>query len=203
MWQPPRNAILVGVDGSRAALGAVRWAARDATLRNAPLALVHVIDAPMPGWFQVTALAEFSEWQDRRAREFVELAIKAAEESAGEGGRAQIEGQVVYSATVPTLVDLSKTVELVVVGHRGHGGVPARGLLGSVSSALVYHAHCPVAVIRDGEEPARNAARRPYWWASTGHRLRSWRPPSHSTRRRGEASVWSPCTPGWICKWPT
>lgn len=161
MWQPPRNAVLVGVDGSKAALGAVRWAARDAALRNAPLALVHVVDAPMPGWFQVTALAEFSEWQDRRAREFVELAVRVAEESAGEGGPGHIEGEVVYSATVPTLVDLSKEVELVVVGHRGHGGVSARGVLGSVSSALVYHAHCPVAVIRDGQEPARNAARAP------------------------------------------
>ena len=59
----------------------------------------------------------------------------------------QIDSKVFNSATVPTLVGLSTEVEMVVVGYRGHGGVLVRSFLGSVSSALVYHAHCPVAVI--------------------------------------------------------
>jgi nucleotide-binding universal stress UspA family protein len=61
----------------------------------------------------------------------------------------QIDGKVFNSATVPTLVGLSAEVEMVVVGYQGHGGVLARSFLGSVSSALVYHGHCPVAVIHD------------------------------------------------------
>ena len=55
-----------------------------------------------------------------------------------------------YSATVPTLVDLSKGAEMIVVGSRGHGALGS--LLGSVSAGLVQHAHCPVAVIHD-EDP--------------------------------------------------
>ncbi|KLO29256.1 hypothetical protein AWC17_04230 [Mycobacterium nebraskense] len=161
MWQPPRSAILVGVDGSAAALAAVRWAARDAALRNAPLALVHVIDAPVPGWFEVTALADFREWQAKRAGKFIKSAIKVAEASTGERGPVQIESQVLYSATVPTLIALSKEVEMVVVGHRGHGGVFVRSSLGSVSSGLVYHAHCPVAVIRNEKASVGNSARAP------------------------------------------
>ena len=152
MWQPPRRAILVGVDGSAAALAAVRWAAHDAALRNVPLTLVHVVNTPVPGWSQVPAPAGFRQWQEKRAREFIKSAIKVAEEGTGERGPVQIDSKVFYSATVPTLVGLSKEAEMVVVGYRGHGGVLVRNFLGSVSSGLVYHAHCPVAVIHD-EEP--------------------------------------------------
>jgi nucleotide-binding universal stress UspA family protein len=161
MWQPPHGAILVGVDGSAAALGAVRWAARDAALRNVPLTLVHVVDAPLPEWFEVAALAGSGQWQEQRARDFIESAIKIAEESTGECSPVQIDCKVFNSATVPTLVGLSTEVEMVVVGYRGHGGVLARSFLGSVSSALVYHAHCPVAVIHDDEAMVDNVARAP------------------------------------------
>jgi nucleotide-binding universal stress UspA family protein len=161
MLQQRRRGILVGVDGSAAALDAVRWAAHDAALRNVPLTLVHVVNAPVPGWPQVPAPAGFRQSQEERAREFIESAIKVAEESTGERGPVQIDSKVFHSATVPTLVDLSKEVEMVVVGYRGHGGVLVRTFLGSVSSGLVYHAHCPVAVIHDGEPLVANVARAP------------------------------------------
>ena len=151
MLQSARRGILVGVDGSAAALAAVRWAAHDAALRHAPLTLVHVVNAPVPGWSRVPAPAGFRQWQEERARECITSAIKVAEESIGERGPVQIDSEVFYSATVPTLVGLSKEVEMVVVGYRGYGGVLVRNFLGSVSSALAYHAHCPVAVIHDDE----------------------------------------------------
>jgi nucleotide-binding universal stress UspA family protein len=161
MLQPPRRGILVGVDGSAAALGAVRWAAHDAALRNRPLTLAHVVNAPVQGWSRVPAPAGLKKWQEKRAREFIKSAIKVAEESTGERGPVQIDSKVLYAATVPTLVGLSKEVEMVVVGYRGHGGVLVRNFLGSVSSGLVYHAHCPVAVIHDEEPMVANVARAP------------------------------------------
>ena len=161
MLQPQRRAILVGVDGSKAALRAVRWAAHDAALRNVPLTLVHVVNDPIKEWSQVPAPAGLRQWQEKRAREFITSAIKVAEESTGERGPVQIDSKVFYSATVPTLVDLSKEAEMVVVGYRGHGGTVVRNFLGSVSSGLVYHAHCPVAVIHDEEPLVTNVARAP------------------------------------------
>jgi nucleotide-binding universal stress UspA family protein len=123
--------------------------------------VVHVVNAPVPGWSQVPAPAGFRQWQEKRAREFIKSAIKVAEESTGERGPVQIDSKVFYSATVPTLVGLSKEAEMVVVGYRGHGGVLVRNFLGSVSSGLVYHAHCPVAVIHDEEPLVANVARAP------------------------------------------
>jgi nucleotide-binding universal stress UspA family protein len=161
MWQPPRGAIVVGVDGSAAALGAVRWAARDAALRNVPLTLVHVVDAPLPEWLEVAALAGFRRWHKPLARDFIESAIKVAEQSAADCGPVEISSKVFHSSTVPTLLGISADVQMVVVGYWGHGGALAHNLMGSVSSALVYHAHCPVAVIHDDEAMIGNVARAP------------------------------------------
>ena len=126
-----------------------------------PLTLVHVVNAPVPGWPPVPAPTGFRQWQQERARGFIESATEVAEASIGERGRVQIDSKVIHSATVPTLVDLSRVAEMVVVGYRGHGGVLVRNFLGSVSSGLVYHAHCPVAVIHDDEPLIANVARAP------------------------------------------
>jgi nucleotide-binding universal stress UspA family protein len=48
----------------------------------------------------------------------------------------------------PVLIDASRNASLVIVGRRGHGSfVP-----GSVSSACVSHAHCPVLVVHAPEK---------------------------------------------------
>jgi nucleotide-binding universal stress UspA family protein len=161
MLQPKRRGILVGVDGSAGALAAVRWAAHDAALRKAPLTLVHVVNAPAAGWPQLPAPAGFRQRQENRASEFITSAVQVAQESTRERGPVQIDTKVFYSATIPTLVDLSKEAEMVVVGYRGYGGVLFRSFLGSVSSGLVYHSHCPVAVIHDKEPMVANVARAP------------------------------------------
>lgn len=146
--------IVVGVDGSPASAAAVGWATHDAVMRNIPLLLVHMVN-PVPVTSRHTSLTSlpdgFAVWQENEGRRILEDALKIARDAAQDDPRIRIASKLMFSATVPTLLDLSKEAELVVVGSYGRGAF-SRGLLGSVSSSLVRHAHCPVAVIRD-EDP--------------------------------------------------
>jgi nucleotide-binding universal stress UspA family protein len=145
-----RPGIAVGVDGSPASRVAVEWAARDAAMRNVPLTLVHVANGVVAPWSRTPLPTGFGKWQQERGRKFIDDAIMVANESTKRTGRVQLRTDVYYSAVVPTLVDVSKDVEMIVVGSRGQGAFGS--LLGSVSAGLVQHAHCPVAVIHD-EDP--------------------------------------------------
>jgi nucleotide-binding universal stress UspA family protein len=145
-----RDAIIVGVDGSACANQAVRWAAGEAATRNVPLRIVHVIYPVIGGYsgdgLVTTPLPEdLVQVQEADARRILDEATRIAHDPSG-GPRVTTE--VVCSLLVPTLMDLSKEAQMIVVGCRGRGALE-RGLLGSVSSALVHHAHCPVAVIHD------------------------------------------------------
>lgn len=148
---PDHSGILVGVDGSPAAKYAVDWAARDAAMRNARLTIVHTVRpiglTPPP----LSATTAFSRWQVEQGQAILDDAVEIARRSTSGGGPTQIERELLFSPAVPALIDLSKEAQLVVVGSRGRGPL-TRSLLGSVSSSLIRHAHCPVAVIHD-EDP--------------------------------------------------
>lgn len=145
------SGVLVGVDGSPAARCAVDWAARDAAMRNVPLTLVHAVQPIGLTLPRLTATTAFSRWQVEQGQKILDEAVETARATTPAGGPAQIETELLFEAAVPALVDLSKDADLVVVGSRGRGPI-IRSLLGSVSSSLIRHAHCPVAVIHD-EDP--------------------------------------------------
>lgn len=142
------HGIVVAVDGSPASRVATDWAARDAALRRVPLTVVHVQHSDEIGpWVDLPISDEYTAERERLAQKVVDEAL-ALVSDATDGGAIEVEARVVSGPKVPTLVDLSKDAEMVVVGCRGLGGVKSL-LLGSVSSGLVHHAHCPVAVVHD------------------------------------------------------
>jgi len=146
-----RLGIVVGVDESPAAKVAVRWAARDAELRKIPLTLVHATSPEVATWPNVRLPAGLARWNRDHGRRLLDDAFKVAEEATQHGGPAEVHTEILPSAAVPTLVDLSKDAEMLVMGCRGSGRWPGR-LMGSVSSGLLHYAHCPVAIIHD-EDP--------------------------------------------------
>jgi nucleotide-binding universal stress UspA family protein len=143
--------IIVGVDGSPASDAAVCWAAHDAVIRDIPLTLMHAANPAASTRSQAPLLDEFAEWQEAEGHSILANASKIAHDITQDTSQIIINGELQFSAPGPTLVDLSNDAKLIVVGTNGRGAL-ARGLLGSVSSGLVRHAHCPVAVIHD-EEP--------------------------------------------------
>lgn len=152
--------ILVAVDGSPASKVATDWAARDAAMRHVPLKLVLVISPPtILGFPELPAPAVYFDWQEGEGRKVLDDALAVVEEATGDT-HIEVTSEAVTGPIVPTLVELSKDAQLIVVGCRGQGAL-ARGLLGSVSSGLVHHAHCPVAVIHDEDPLMPNPSQAP------------------------------------------
>ena len=142
--------IVVGVDGSPASKVAVQWAARDAELRNVPLTLVHVLTATAGTRLGAPLPPSWTPGQRERGQQVIDEALEIVDESC-QRHPADINCEIPSAGAVSALVALSKEADLVVVGRRGNGTMRGRPL-GSVSSALVHHSHCPVAVIHD-EDP--------------------------------------------------
>jgi nucleotide-binding universal stress UspA family protein len=141
---------VVGVDGSPASRVATDWAARDAALRRVPLTVVHVLPADEIGPLDIPVSDDYLAERDRRAQQMIADALRVVAGAVSDTREVLVDHRVLTGPKVPALVDMSKEADMVVVGCRGIGGVQGL-LLGSVSSGLVHHAHCPVAVIHDEE----------------------------------------------------
>lgn len=133
--------VLVGVDGSEAAEGALRWALDEARCHGAKLDIVLVAEPVVPSGMPYPTRRDDA-FEDAES----ELA-RIVEDVVGEESQVPVETRVAAGDPRQVLRELSTDVDLLVVGSRGHGAV-AGLLLGSVSQYLVTHAECPVTVVR-------------------------------------------------------
>ena len=143
--------IVVGVDGSKAALDAVRWAAREAHTREVPLTVVHALHLPEAA----VAPLEPEDFAERRQEADLELLASTAALIAASYPDLKMETESTPGSAIHRLVELSAPDTLVVTGTRGHGGFVGM-LLGSVSRALAGHAEGPLAVMRGSEHPVED-----------------------------------------------
>lgn len=138
--QLPR--VVVGVDASPSARGALTWAVDAARCRGAVLEVVHAWQPPYVGGFPFTgALADYDLYE-ASARELVAELI----DSADVRDLPRVERTVVCSGPASAVLDAAQRADLTVVGARGLGGVQ-RFLLGSVSHQVTLHATHPVVVV--------------------------------------------------------
>jgi nucleotide-binding universal stress UspA family protein len=155
-------AVVVGVDGSPGARAALRWALREARLRNTPVRAVHAWTfgyiGGYPYWGRGSSIGSYTgvDLNDlqRAAEGLLDRALADVENEA-EG--IEIERQVIQGPAADVLVQAASPYDLLVVGSRGHGGFTGL-MLGSVSQQCIHHAHCPVVVVRSSVSAARRPA---------------------------------------------
>lgn len=138
---PPSPAVVVGIDGSREAIGAALWAVREAVDRDLPLRLVSAIEpkASIPGDGQ-TYLQDFA------TAECAILRAVTAVESTCEP--VKIEAEIVRSTAGQALLIASPTAVMVCIGAVGEHTATGIRRGGSTATARSARAHCPVAIIR-------------------------------------------------------
>lgn len=131
--------IVVGVDGSKASLQALREAKHLAEVMECPLKVVTAWEWPVTA-AEYPYPVEYSLEEDAKLR-----LAEALEAVFGTELPAGLEREVHGGPPARVLRDLSQNARMVVVGSRGHGGFVGL-LLGSVSSAVAAHAKCPVLI---------------------------------------------------------
>lgn len=145
------RSILCGVDDSGHARLALRRAARLAEALDLRLVVAHVVQPPLPApGIGLTA---------RQLPAVPIDALLAAGEATlatllDDEGFGDVDRRVLLGFAADRLADLAddEAAELIVVGSRGRGAVKA-ALLGSVSTALIGVARCPVLVVPPHAEP--------------------------------------------------
>ncbi|MFC4463926.1 universal stress protein [Streptomyces xiangluensis] len=148
----PAGPVLLAVDGSKAGEAAVGFAFAEAALRKAPLVAMHVWNTWSERAYEgpgdpLTAVVADVERLREAEQQLMDEAIGPWQKIHPQ---VAVERRLVRSRIRPALIDASHDAQLVVTGARGRGGFTGL-LLGSVSQALLHHAHCPVTVVR-GEE---------------------------------------------------
>jgi nucleotide-binding universal stress UspA family protein len=140
--------IVVGVDGSRHSLDALRWAAHFAVIFGARLDAVASWEYPQSfGWAAIAP-----EWDPGRdMAKVLDDAVRAVFGDQPPAG-LKLELQVQEGGAAKVLLSASEGADMLIVGSRGHGGF-AGLLLGSVSANVAEHASCPVFIVHGDQAP--------------------------------------------------
>lgn len=137
--------VVVGVDGSSTSARAIEFAFDFADRHRCELVVVHAwSDLPMDALEPVRAWDE--NWDEVRGKgdRLLSEALAGYPERYPE---VEVRRVVAFDRPAHALLEHAEGAALLVVGSHGRGALRSV-LLGSVSHALIYHAPCPVAVLR-------------------------------------------------------
>lgn len=157
--------IVVPLDGSRTAEGALPEAERLARNFGAGLHLVRVIDllspeqVPVLMQIEAAGYARALEEEEREARTYLERTAADLLE-----GDARVTLETRQGRVVPELIAATMPGDLLVMTTHGRTGI-RRLALGSVAEEVVRLATVPVLLVRAGREPQASEDRAAQTWA--------------------------------------
>ena len=123
------SSVVVGIDGSAAAINAAEWAVDEAMSRDSPLRLIYILEQDSEAIRLETEYAQTAL-----------LTACAAVEATGQ--QVKTETMIVRGRTNAVLAEESRAAAMVVVGAFGNG-YPTRKPVGSTAAALARSARCP------------------------------------------------------------
>lgn len=145
------EAILVGIDGSASSLHALDWATALARRSGQPLTIV--CSYSLPSFAAASLDGGYAALDDSSIQAGARVVLDEAVARAALSG-VTATAHLATGDAAGVLIEMTKDYSLAVVGTRGRGGFAER-LLGTVSSALPAHAHCPTVVVPlRSDEPA-------------------------------------------------
>ncbi len=136
---PAPQPVVVGIDGSKAAIHAALWAVDEAVSRDAPLRLLLAIERD----------------DDAAGAETAVCHAAAAIEAAGKP--AKMETEVAHGPATGCLIRASASAAMVCVGAVGLRHFRP-GRVGSTAAALAVSARCPVAIVRGRDDHVHRPA---------------------------------------------
>ena len=137
------QSIVVGIDGSKAAIRAALWAVDEAVSRDAPLRLLYATEQGDP-----------QEREPAAAEAAIRHAIKAIEAVRKP---VKIDTEVAHGPAIGSLISASASAAMVCVGAIGLRHFRP-GRVGSTAAALATSARCPVAIIRARDDRLHRSA---------------------------------------------
>ncbi|KRQ25430.1 MULTISPECIES: universal stress protein [Mycobacteroides] len=144
-------AIIVGVDGSPSSDAAVRWAAQESAMYRVPVHLVSAFDIERTHVHEQQRRERIYQSRERQAQ----LALERAQRIVNAVSNNAVHCHVAFGHPVQVLMEAARDARILVVGCRGLRPMD-RLLLGSVSTALLHHAPCPVAVVHQEAAPDKS-----------------------------------------------
>lgn len=132
--------VVVGIDGSLAAVEAALWAIDEAVHRDVPLRLVNVTAPTQP----LSAPYDENDVEIQYGESSLRVASSAVTKT---GKSVKVETQILHGPVDEALIAESMSASVMYVGSVGIGWI-ARRVLGSTAFAVAKNARCPVAIVR-------------------------------------------------------
>ena len=139
--------IVAPVDGSRSSIYALGYAVKLAARNNAELMIVSVIES-IPTFYTAGSGALAKEMHDITMENYKKMQKEQQESLKEKYPELKVTTLILEGKPAEVIKEASSNSDLIVIGHRGLGGV-LNWILGSVAKQVVETCTVPVLVVKE------------------------------------------------------